>query len=203
MFKRYFVIALALLVVACGKPVVENDSAVIQAVIEGELNEATYNKAAVNALAESRALMANPGLAEEQLDATVAKIESIIALADKLDVDKSRLSEAELSSTLGSLYVRKAAFHADKPREAGIFTSKGFRYLDRAVTKYPDNITARINRGIVSAKVPEFMHKTEVARDDLQFVSDSPGFDRLAPQLKANVTTMLAEMNRRLVPDAN
>jgi hypothetical protein len=203
MFKRYFVMALFLIVAGCGKSAIDTDAAKVQIGIDGELSESSYNKAAAKVLAQARVVMADPGLTEEQLNASIAKIESVVELADQLKVEKAKLSEAELTSTLGSLYVRKAAFHSSQARQAGAFVAKGFRYLDRAITKYPSNITARVNRGIVSAKVPEFMHKTEVARDDLEFVLSSPDFSGLTPQLQASVKSMLGEMNRRLGQDAN
>jgi hypothetical protein len=140
----------------------------------------------------------DPALTEVQLDQHLARIETLIGLENKLNVDKSKLDDAELMSTLGAMYTRKAGFHAGNTEQAGAYVSSGFRYLDRAITKYPDNITARINRGLTCANVPEFMNKTEVARDDLRWVAESPDFAQLAPELQARVKSTLHDVEGRL-----
>jgi hypothetical protein len=203
MFRRLLILAMALTIVGCGKTTTDDSAGQAQAVIEGVLSEASYKKAATKALAETQAIMADPALTEDQLNAKIAKIETLLGLADQLSVDKSKLDEAELMSTLGALYARKAAFHVNSAQQAGALVSKGFRYLDKAISKYPDNITARINRGITSAKVPEFMNKTEVAREDLEFVLNSLDFSGLTPGLQADVKAMLAEVNQRSAPSAD
>lgn len=182
----------------------KNDTAAAQAQVEiqGELNEASYKQAAEKVLAETHQSISDAALTEDRVDAGVAKIEGLLALAGKLDVDKGKLDEAELVSTLGVLYARKAAFHADSPQQAGIYSAKGFRYLDRAVTKYPDNITARLNRGMTSAKVPEFLNKSSVARDDLQYVVERPDFAKLPQGMQASVRAALAEVEARLAQEA-
>lgn len=197
---HYSAIALAVAVVVggCGKSASDAPQAPAKVEIQGELNEASYKQASAKALAEARQAMSDRALTEDRLDAAAAQIEGLLALAEKLEVDKARLDEAELLSTLGGLFARKAAFHTDKAQEAGAYSAKGFRYLDRAVAKYPDNITARVNRGMTSARVPEFMNKTGIARDDLRFVVGRPEFATLPPGLQASVRTALDEVERRL-----
>ncbi len=205
MFKSFLppviTLVVALAAVGCGKSADDASTTQAQVEIQGELNETSYRQAADKALAEARRSVADPALTEDQVDAGAAKIEGLLALADKLDVDKGTLGEAELMSTLGALYTRKAAFHADSPQQAGIYSAKGFRYLDRAVTKYPSNITARLNRGMTSAKVPEFLNKSGVARDDLRFVLGRPEFAKLSPGLQASVRAALAEVEARLAKE--
>lgn len=180
----------------------DNDAATQAVAIEGPLTEASYRTAASKVLAEARAAMSDPALTEARLDAQTGKLEAMLKLAEQLDADKATLNEAELMSTLGGLYVRKAAFHAASAQQAGVYTSRGFRFLDRAVTKYPDNLTARLNRGMTSAKVPDFMHKTAVARDDLRAAMARPEFAKLPSGLQASVKATLAEVEARLAADA-
>ena len=193
--------AIALVGSGCGKPA-DGDATQAKVDIAGELDESSYKQAAAKVLADNRRASADAALTEDRLDAEVGRVEALIALADKLDVDKVRLDDAELTSTLGMLYVRKAAFHVDSAQQAGIYSAKGFRYLDRAVAKYPDNITARLNRGFTSAKVPEFMNKSAVARDDLSFVAQRPEFAALPPDLQAKVGSTLQEIEQRLAKSA-
>lgn len=195
---RYSVItfAVALALSACSQDAGNAVAAPVK--VEGVLTEASYKQAGAQALAQARQVMSDRALTEKRLDAAVAKIEQLLPLADKLGVDKAKLDEAELVSTLGALYARKAGFYANQAQQAGIYSAKGFRYLDRAIAKYPDNLTARLNRGMTSAKVPEFMNKSTVARDDLRFVLNLPEFADLPPGLKASVRTALDEVERRL-----
>jgi hypothetical protein len=202
MFKSFLhavaALAIALVVSACGKSAADAPVAQTHLDISGELNESSYKRAAENALAEAHAAILDRALSEDRLDADAATIKSLLALADKLDVEKAKLSEAELMSTLGALYSRKAAFHIDSPQQAGTYSAQGFHYLDRAVSKYPDNITARLNRGMTSARVPEFMNKRTVARDDLRFAIDSPRFAELSPEQQASARETLAQVERQL-----
>jgi uncharacterized protein (DUF2267 family) len=202
MFKSFrptvAALVIALVVSACGKSAADAPVAPINLDISGELNESSYNRAAEKVLAEAHAAIADRALTEDRLDADAAAIKALMALADKLDVEKAKLSEAELMSGLGALYTRKAAFHIDSPQQAGTYLSQGFHYLDRAVNKYPDNITARLNRGMTAARVPEFMNKGPVARDDLRFAMNSPRFAELSPELQARVRETLTEVERQL-----
>jgi hypothetical protein len=199
MFNRILIpIVLVMAVAGCGRQSSADASAVPASnVISGPLTEASYDRAAAKTLGEVQASMADPSIAENQLDSEMARIQSLLELSDKLNVDKSKLSDAELTSTLGALYARKAVFHVNNVEEAGALTASGFRYLDRAVAKYPDNLTARINRGITSAKLPAFMNKTDVARDDLSFVVNSPDFGKLSPALQGTIKSLLASVQQR------
>jgi hypothetical protein len=202
MFQRCLLLAILLSVVGCGRSASDAPAASEQALIQGELTEGSYRDAATKELAEAQAALVDPALTEEKLDKHLARIETLNGLANKLNVDKSKLSEAELMSTLGAMYARKAGFHSDNGEQAGALASSGFRYLDRAITKYPDDITARVNRGLTCANVPEFMNKTEVARDDLRFVVESPAFAKLRPELQARVKSVLHEVEGRLARGA-
>lgn len=198
MFQRCLLLAILLSVAGCGKPASDAPATNEQVLIRGELTEGSYRDGATKELAEAQAALVDPGLTEERLDKHLSRIEAINGLANKLNVDKSKLREPELMSTLGAMYVRKAGFHSDNGEQAGALASSGFRFLDRAITKYPDDITARINRGMTCANVPEFMNKTEVARDDLRFVVESPAFAKLTPELHARVKSVLHEVEGRL-----
>jgi hypothetical protein len=191
-------LVIALVVSACGKSVADAPVAQANLQLPGELNETSYKQTAEQVLAEAHAAILDRALSEDRLDADAATIKALMALADKLDVDRAKLCEAELMSALGALYSRKAAFHIDSPQQAGTYSAQGFHYLDRAVSKYPDNITARLNRGMTAARVPEFMNKREVARDDLRFATNSLRFAELAPELQARVRETLAEVERQL-----
>ena len=199
MIHRSLLIVLTLSVVGCGKaPSNDVPAASQQALIHGELTPSSYREAAATVLAQAIAAMSDPAVTEQTLDKSVAQIETLMGLESKLSVDKSQLSDAELMSTLGALYTRRAGLHPDNTEQASALASAGFRYLDRAISKYPNNITARINRGLTCASVPEFMNKTDVARDDLRWVVDSAEFATLTPEVQARVKATLQEVEKRL-----
>ena len=206
MFKSFLpafaALVIALVVSACGKSTADVAAAQANPGIPAELNESSYKPAVEKTLAEAHAAIADRALTEDRLDANAAAIKALMAQADKLNVDKAKRSDAELMSALGALYTRKAAFHIDSPQQAGTYSAQGFHYLDRAVSQYPDNITARLDRGMTAARVPDFMNKREVARDDLRFATNSPRFAELSPELQARVRETLAEVERQLAqPD--
>ena len=202
MFKSFLpaiaALVIALVVGGCGKSSADEAVAHNNSGGSAELNESSYKQAVEKTLAEAHAAIADRALTEDRLDADATAIKALMAQADKLGGDNAKLSDAELMSALGALYSRKAAFHIDSPQQAGTYSAEGFHYLDRAVNKYPDNITARLNRGMTAARVPEFMNKREVARDDLRFATNSPRFAELAPELQARVRETLAEVERQL-----
>jgi hypothetical protein len=198
MFHRYLLLAFILSVASCGAPPSAEPTASEKALIQGDLTENSFRDAVARVLPEARAAMSDQALTEDRLDKEIAKVEALVSLAKRLNVDMSQLSDAELTSTLGAMYTRKAGFHSDNAEQAGALAESGFRYLDRAVGKYPDNLTARINRGLTCADVPEFMNKAEVAQDDLRFVLQSPAYTGLPTQLQVRVKSTLQEVERRL-----
>lgn len=198
MVHKFLVAVMVLMAFGCQKPDAQDTTAVATAKVSEDLGAAALNTSVKQTLDECKMLMADANLTEERLDAGITKIETLTGQIDQINADKATLNDAELMSMLGALYVRKAGFNAHNPREAGTLASKGFRYLDRALIKYPDNITARINRGIISARVPEFMNKTEVAREDLDFVVGSTSFANLPPSLQASLKSMQDEVHLRL-----
>ncbi|RMH48772.1 MAG: hypothetical protein D6694_00170, partial [Gammaproteobacteria bacterium] len=72
-------------------------------------NESNYKKSVIDVLNESQALMGDKDLNEQRLDAGIKKIELLIALGKTISGDTSKFKEAELLSTLGAMYARKAA----------------------------------------------------------------------------------------------
>jgi hypothetical protein len=196
MFRWYLLVSV-LFIAGCGGKPSNEPTASEQALIQGELTESSYRDAVANILPQLRAAISDPELTEERLDRNARQIEALIELGGRLNLDKSELSEAELSSALGANYTRKAGFHSDNAREAGAFASAGFRYLDRAVAKYPNNINARINRGLTSASLPEFMNKSTVAIEDLRVVVASPEFVKLSPDLQTRVKSVLHVVESR------
>lgn len=200
MFKKLGIALVVLSLAGCEQQISSPVSPVAP-LIEGELSQVSYLKAALAQVAATNQLMADPALTEAQLNTQIASLEQLLTLADQLQLDKAQLHEAELMSSLGSLYARKAAFYGSSAQQAGSFSAKGFRYLDKAVSKYPQNVTARLNRGIVSVKVPEFMNKAAIARTDLEFVLQSAEFAKLNPGLQQSIKAMLADVTARLAKD--
>jgi hypothetical protein len=192
-------LSLALLLTGCSKRTPENDSAVKQQpIIQGEATEASYDSAVKKTLAHAIELENQVKPPEADLDADIAKIDALTALAQQKGLDTSHAHDAALMSTEGVLYARKAQINRDNARLGGALMGKSYRYLDRAVSEYPDDLMARINRGMVSAKVPDFMGKDGVAHDDLQFVCNSAEFAHLAPDVRSLMQQTLAQVDARL-----
>ena len=197
----YNQIAIAVLLMAmsgCGKITSKNAGDSSQPVIQGEVTQTSYDNAVKETLAHAVDVITSETLTEQELDGDIGKIEALLALAQVKEVDKERTHEAALLSTEGSLYSVKARIHKNSPRTTGEYIAKSFRYLDKAVSLHPQDLNARINRGIVSSKVPDFLGKTLIAREDLRFVRASADFERLPPKLQETVKQLMVEVDSRL-----
>ncbi|MDR2012693.1 MAG: hypothetical protein LBQ20_06585 [Rhodanobacter sp.] len=204
MYKQIGVIVVLLLGMSgCGKSTPESAGASSQPVIAGEVTQASYDNAVKEILAHAIVLMNSATPTEPELDGDIGKIEALLALSEKNDVDKERTYEAPLMSTLGTLYARKAANNSTDPRIAGALIAKSYRYLDKAISLHPQDLMAKVNRGLVSAKAPDFLGKAEIAHEDLKSVEDDADFGRLSPDLQTAVKQALAEVDSRLAKSGN
>ncbi len=188
--------------VGCGQPAPSSIKISSETLIQGELTEAKYIDAASMLVAKTSSIVRNKELTEEALKQHIAKISFLLSMSKQLDAEPKLLLNAELISSLGSLYSKQSVFHANNVQMAGSLAAKGFRYLDMAVNKYPDNVTARLNRGLVSANVPEFLNKTQVAITDLEYVLAHEEFPHLAQPLQQVVKANLKQMTERVRFDA-
>jgi len=194
--RKTTLIALLTLLTACSQApetITEFDAS---SLIQGELSAQSYVKAATTLVDAASQAVSSAELSEKELNQHIAKVEAMLQLAR--DLEQENPYRAELLSTLGSMYAKKSVFYSNNAKQAGSLAAKGFRYLDKAVSGYPNNITARINRGIVSARVPEFLNKTNVAISDLSFVVNNPDFSALSQPLQQSIHGMLAELNTRV-----
>jgi tetratricopeptide (TPR) repeat protein len=71
------------------------------------------------------------------------------------------------------LYRGMQAGQADDFMEAGRLSPESLKMLDKAVTLDPDNTRARLYRGLMGVKVPEFMGRLDGAITDLEFVIEA------------------------------
>jgi hypothetical protein len=204
MYKQIAVVAVLLLGISgCGKSTPESAGAPSQPVIAGEVTQASYDNAVKEILAHAIVVMNSAKPTEPELDADIGKVEALLALSEKNDVDKERTHEASLMSTLGTLYARKAANNSTNPRTAGALIAKSYRYLDKSIALHPQDLMAKIDRGLISAHVPDFLGKAEVAHEDLKSVEEHPDFGKLTPDLQNTIKQALAEVDSRLAKTGN
>ena len=197
-FKPAATAVLLIAIAGCGKVPPQNTGVRAQPVIQGEVTVASYDKAVTETLEHAMSVINSKAPAEQELDGDVGKIAALLALAQEKKVDEARTHEAALLSTEGSLYAVKGSIYKNNPRTAGELIATSFRYLDKAISLHPQDLNARINRGIVSSKIPEFLGKTATAHDDLEFVRDNADFARLSPELQDTIKALLAEVDSRL-----
>ena len=193
--------AIAVLLIAmagCGKSTSESAGDASHPVIQGEVTPSSYADAAEETLAHALHVINSETPTEKELDGNIGKIEALLALSEAKTLDAGRLHEADLLSTLGSLYAEKARIYKNTPRTGGELIAKSFRYLDKAIRLHPEDLNARINRGIVASNVPEFLGKTAIAHEDLLFVRNNAGFDGLPRGLQDRIKRLLAEVDIRL-----
>jgi hypothetical protein len=197
-YKQIAIAVLLMAMSSCSKITSNSAGVSSQPVIEGEVTQTSYDNAVKENLAHAVNVISSETPTEQELDGDIGKIEALLALAKEKEVEKERTHEAALLSTEGSLYAVKARIHKNSPRITSEFIAKSYRYLDKAISLHPQDLNARINRGIVSSKVPDFLGKTQIAHEDLKFVRDNADFERLSPQLQDTVKQLLAEVDSRL-----
>jgi|GEM_PF-2754473 len=196
-YREITILLLLTAISACSKMTADNSGIAPQKVIHGEVNPESYADAAKETLAHAQNLANSEPPPEHELDVDIGKIEALLTLSAQKDLDKEHAYDAALMSTLGSLYARKAQINKNTPRIAGELVAKAFRYLDKAVSLYPQDLGARITRGFVSSKVPDFLGKAEVAYEDLTYVRNSADFSKLPVSLQETIKQSLAEVDSR------
>lgn len=187
---------------ACSQPPETKESFDTSSLFTGAATPRSFAEQARIMVTEASRIAKDKDTQEATLVLHIEKINAMLSLAKSLQANDEVILVPELLSSLGSLYSKQAMFHSDNAKLAGSYAAKGFRYLDRAVAKYPTNITARLNRGLVSAHVPEFLNKTQVAKDDLEFVVASEGFSNLPKPLQQAIQSTLQLMTSRLNSNA-
>jgi tetratricopeptide (TPR) repeat protein len=93
------------------------------------------------------------------------------------------------------LYKGMQAGATDNFMEAGRLSQASFDLLDKAVTLDPDNARARLYRGLMGVKVPQFMGRLPGAMDDLNTVlrlhAEDP--ENVSPDLVVTAYNLLGE----------
>lgn len=189
-----------ILISACSK-VAENPTALAEALVQGDATPATYAVAARDTLAHAAGLMNREASPESEVDADIGKMKSLLALSEQRKLDEKHKYDAALTSSIGALYAQKSKINKNAPRIALEFIEEAFHYMDKAVGMSPQDLDARVRRGLVSATLPGFLGKAEVAQKDLQYVRDNAQFSKLPPNLQASIKRALADVDAELAAE--
>ncbi len=92
-------------------------------------------------------------------------------------------------------YVGMQAGQTGNFMEAGRLIGRAYEFLDKAVALDANNLTARLNRGLMGVKVPSFLGKLEGGIADLEFIVKmyQAAPDRIPVDLVANAYNFLGE----------
>jgi hypothetical protein len=189
-----------ILISACSK-VAENPTALAETLIQGDVTPATYAVAARDTLAHATGLMNREASPESAVDADIGKMKSLLALSEQRKLDEKHKYDVALTSSIGALYAQKSKINKNAPRTALEFIEQAFHYMDKAVGMAPQNLDARVRRGLVSATLPGFLGKAEVAQKDLRYVRDNAEFGKLPPNLQASIKRALADVDAELAAE--
>jgi hypothetical protein len=123
-------------------------------------------------------------------DAALAEAEQLVLAARK-----QFPNDGELMALEGSLTCMKARNPTIDGTLAMTYSRQGFRQLDKAIVSDPENLGARLQRGITLLHVPKFLDKTSVAQGDLEFVLDHvpARSDRSILELRAMLYYLLGD----------
>ena len=159
---------------------------------ELEQNQAN-SPAELRELAMIHAVMA--GLDNPTLEAAT----NAVKILEK--AEKANPKDFELMSAHGSVLTMMARFQKKTAQQLR-YTKKGFRKMDRALKKDPDNIGALLQRANNSLKTPVFLKRTHYAKRDFQRVLELVG-DRKGPGFKAMILYQLGDACELMKEDDN
>jgi len=119
-YRQLGVIVMSLMLTAsCSKRTSETLNVLQRPTIQGEITEVSYDLAVDEVLAHADGLLASGKPSERDIDSDISKIETLLALIERMRFDKSHARGAPHTSTLGALYTRKAGSVATMPAAAG------------------------------------------------------------------------------------
>ena len=118
-------------------------------------------------------VLAKLALVVEDSSATLDDALVVIRMAENLA--KETPEDMELLSAIGSITSYMSTFYKNNLGKMNFYSRKGTRMMDRAVKKSPNNLGARLQRGIASASMPKFLNRAHLAVKDLSLVNDVIG----------------------------
>lgn len=121
-----------------------------------------------------------------------AQFEQIKALDKQIEnYLKTHSNDYELMALRGSVVSFKVTYVLQNLSKVRQFGSQANRLMDRAVNAAPDNLGARLQRGINSAVVPSFLRRAHYGVTDLKYLKQNIG-EEAAPDFLNMVDTFLA-----------
>lgn len=102
--------------------------------------------------------------------------------------------DALLMAIEGSLYCIQAGNSKIDGMQAMALVNRGFRQLDRAVLKEPENIGPRLQRAITASRTPAFLGKGALARQDYHWLIETIPATEETQSLRAMVLYQLGEV---------
>lgn len=118
----------------------------------------------------------------EQIETLDKQIESYL---------KSHSKDYELMALRGSIISFKVTYVLQNLSKVRQFGSQANRLMDRAVNAAPENLGARLQRGINSAIVPSFLRRAHYGVSDLSYLKQELG-ENIAPGFLNMLDTFLA-----------
>jgi len=99
---------------------------------------------------------------------TLAKLSTITDALKALSNDMP--NDYELMAAYGSALSYQSVFMQDNLGKMNLTARKGMRIMDRAVKQAPNNLGARLLRGVSYANMPSFLNRAQFAIADLALV---------------------------------
>lgn len=113
-----------------------------------------------------------------------AAVEKGMTYLDKaLEIQSTNSVALAYRGSLWTIRGREASDPFDKMN----FVEKGIDEMDRAVEMTPDNVTARLVRGVNSVKLPSLFNRLAIAIKDFSFLLADSRFSHLDVQLQSTI----------------
>ena len=99
---------------------------------------------------------------------SLSKLESITKQLSEFS--NVQPNDVEMMAAYGNALSYQAIFYQDNLGKMNLLSRKGMRLMDRAIKQAPNNLGARLLRGISYANMPSFLNRANFAVTDLSII---------------------------------
>lgn len=115
-------------------------------------------------------LLIELALFSSSTDQTLTELENITVQLQQYS--EANTADVEIMAAYGSALSFQAIFYQHNLGKMNFVSRKGMRLMDRAIKQAPNNLGARVLRGVSYANMPDFLNRAQFAVTDLSLVKE-------------------------------
>ena len=99
---------------------------------------------------------------------SLSKLEAITT--QLAEFSNAQPNDVEMMAAYGNALSYQAVFHQNNYGKMNLVSRKGMRLMDRAIKQAPNNLGARLLRGVSYANMPSFLNRANFSVTDLSII---------------------------------